>query len=122
MNTRKQRRGIARFTETPQFLFLHNIFRKGIHYENLKKERKSIQFIRITVIALLLALLFPSGHGIRSAIIGIALAILNGNIPDAKDILEYFPPKDCWAALADIFIRDELQAREIDNTLKLSWM
>lgn len=48
--------------------------------------------------------------------------ILNGNIPDVKDMLEHFPPKDYWAALTDIFIRDELQAREIDNTLELSWM
>ncbi len=48
--------------------------------------------------------------------------ILNGNTPDVKDTLEHFPPKDYWAALTDILIRDELQAKEIDNTLELSWM
>lgn len=48
--------------------------------------------------------------------------ILTGNTPDVKDTLEHFPPKDYWSALTDIFIRDELQAKEIDNTLELSWM
>ena len=48
--------------------------------------------------------------------------ILTDNTPDVKDTLEHFPPKDYWSALMDIFIRDELQAREINNTLELSWM
>lgn len=48
--------------------------------------------------------------------------ILNGNIPEVKNTFEYFPPKDYWAALTDIFIRDELKAKETENTLELSWV
>lgn len=49
--------------------------------------------------------------------------ILNGNTPEVKNTFEHFPPKDYWAALTDIFIRDELNAKETDNnTLELSWM
>lgn len=48
--------------------------------------------------------------------------ILNGNNPEVKDIFQHFPPKDYWAALTDIFIRDELNAKETNNTLELSWI
>lgn len=49
--------------------------------------------------------------------------ILNGNTPEVKNTFEHFPPKDYWAALTDIFIRDELNAKETDNnTLELSWI
>lgn len=48
--------------------------------------------------------------------------ILNGNTPEVKNTFEHFPPKDYWAALTDIFIKDELKAKETNNTLELSWM
>lgn len=48
--------------------------------------------------------------------------ILNGNTPEVKNTFEHFPPKDYWAALTDIFIRDELKAKETENTLELSWV
>ena len=47
------------------------------------------------------------------------LFILNGNSPEVKATFEYFPPKDYWTALTDIFIRDELKVAENNNTLEL---
>lgn len=48
--------------------------------------------------------------------------IFNGSIPEVKSTFPHFPSKDYWAALTDIFIQDELQAKETDNTLELSWI
>lgn len=47
--------------------------------------------------------------------------IRNGNTPEIKGTFEHFPPKDYWPALTDIFIRDELGAKELENELELSW-
>ena len=46
----------------------------------------------------------------------------NNNRPEIKDIFQHFPPRDYWAALTDIFHRDELKAKETGNTLELSWV
>lgn len=46
----------------------------------------------------------------------------NNNRPEIKDIFQHFPPRDYWAALTDIFTRDELKAKETENTLELSWI
>ena len=46
----------------------------------------------------------------------------NNNNPEIKDTFQYFPPRDYWAALTDIFHRDELKAKETGNTLELSWV
>lgn len=47
--------------------------------------------------------------------------VLNGSTPEVKSTFPHFPPKNYWAMLTDIFIRDELQAKETDDTLELSW-
>lgn len=47
--------------------------------------------------------------------------ILNNHTPEVKDTFQHFPPRDYWAALTDIFIRDELKAKETNDTLELSW-
>lgn len=47
--------------------------------------------------------------------------ILNGDTPEIKAAFEHFPPKSYWNALIDIFIHDELNAKETENTLELSW-
>lgn len=47
--------------------------------------------------------------------------IQNGDSKELKGTLDHFPPKPYWAALTDIFIRDELNAVESDNTVELSW-
>ena len=46
----------------------------------------------------------------------------NNNRPEIKDTFQHFPPRDYWAALTDIFHRDELKAKETENTLELSWV
>lgn len=46
----------------------------------------------------------------------------NNNNPEIKDTFQHFPPRDYWAALTDIFHRDELKAKETGNTLELSWV
>ena len=46
----------------------------------------------------------------------------NNNNPEIKDTFQHFPPRDYWAALTDIFHRDELKAKETENTLELSWV
>lgn len=46
----------------------------------------------------------------------------NNNRPEIKDTFQHFPPRDYWAALTDIFTRDELKAKETENTLELSWI
>lgn len=46
----------------------------------------------------------------------------NNNRPEIKDTFQHFPPRDYWAALTDIFTRDELKAKETGNTLELSWV
>ena len=46
----------------------------------------------------------------------------NNNRPEIKDTFQHFPPRDYWAALTDIFHRDELKAKETGNTLELSWV
>lgn len=48
--------------------------------------------------------------------------ILNGDTPEVKAAFEHFPPKAYWNALTDIFIHDELNAKETSGTLELSWM
>lgn len=48
--------------------------------------------------------------------------ILNGDTPEVKAAFEHFPPKKYWNALTDIFIHDELNAKETSDTLELSWM
>lgn len=47
--------------------------------------------------------------------------IRNGNTPEVKGCFENFPPKSYWPILADIFIQDELDAKELDHELELSW-
>lgn len=47
--------------------------------------------------------------------------IRNGETPEIKGTFEHFPPKSYWPALADIFIKDELEAKELDHELELSW-
>lgn len=47
--------------------------------------------------------------------------IRNGNTPEVKGNFENFPPKSYWPVLADIFIQDELEAKELENELELSW-
>ena len=47
--------------------------------------------------------------------------ILNNHTPEVKDTFQHFPPRDYWATLTDIFIRDELKAKETNDTLELSW-
>ena len=46
----------------------------------------------------------------------------NNNRPEIKDTFQHFSPRDYWAALKDIFHRDELKAKETENTLELSWV
>ena len=46
----------------------------------------------------------------------------NNNNPEIKDTFQHFPPRDYWAALTEIFHRDELKAKETGNTLELSWV
>ena len=48
--------------------------------------------------------------------------IKNGDSKEIKGTFEHFPPQNYWAALTDIFIRDELNAKENEGTLELSWM
>ena len=48
--------------------------------------------------------------------------IYANNTPEIKDTFQHFPPRDYWAALTDIFTRDELKAKETENTLELSWV
>lgn len=48
--------------------------------------------------------------------------IKNGDSKEIKGTFEHFPPKEYWAALTDIFILDELNAKETEDTLELSWM
>ena len=48
--------------------------------------------------------------------------IENGQEPEIKGKLEHFPSKPYWAALIDIFLKDELEAEETDQTLVLSWI
>lgn len=48
--------------------------------------------------------------------------IYANNTPEIKDTFQHFPPRDYWAALMDIFTRDELKAKETENTLELSWV
>lgn len=47
--------------------------------------------------------------------------IQNGDFKEQKGVLEHFPPKSYWSALTDIFISDELNAVETDDTVELSW-
>lgn len=47
--------------------------------------------------------------------------IQNGTVPEVKGVFDHFPPKNYWAALSDILIRDELEASETDNALEISW-
>lgn len=47
--------------------------------------------------------------------------IRNENTPEIKGTFEDFPPKSYWPALADIFIEDELEAKELEHELELSW-
>ena len=47
--------------------------------------------------------------------------IYANNTPEIKDTFQHFPPRDYWAALMDIFTRDELKAVETNDTLELSW-
>lgn len=48
--------------------------------------------------------------------------IENGNTPEIKGTFEYFPPRNYWAALTDILIRDELEATETEQALEISWV
>ena len=48
--------------------------------------------------------------------------IYANSTPEIKDTFQHFPPRDYWAALTDIFHRDELKAKETGNTLELSWV
>ena len=48
--------------------------------------------------------------------------IYANNSPEIKDTFQHFPPRDYWAALTEIFHRDELKAKETGNTLELSWV
>ena len=48
--------------------------------------------------------------------------IKNGDSKEIKGTFEHFPPQNYWAALTDIFIRDELNAKETEGSLELSWM
>lgn len=48
--------------------------------------------------------------------------IQQGDTPEVKARFEYFPSREYWAVLEDIFIRDELQVTETDQALELSWM
>ena len=45
----------------------------------------------------------------------------NNNRPEIKDTFQHFPPRDYWAALMEIFTRDELKAAETNDTLEVSW-
>ncbi len=47
--------------------------------------------------------------------------IYTNNTPEIKDTFQHFPPRDYWAALMDIFTRDELKAAETNDTLEVSW-
>ena len=47
--------------------------------------------------------------------------IYANNTPEIKDTFQHFPPRDYWAALMDIFTRDELKAVETNDTLEVSW-
>lgn len=47
--------------------------------------------------------------------------IRNGETPEIKGTFEHFPSKSYWPVLADIFIKDELEAKELDRELELSW-
>ena len=47
--------------------------------------------------------------------------IKNGDSQEIKGTFEHFPSKEYWAALTDIFILDELNAKETEDTLELSW-
>ena len=47
--------------------------------------------------------------------------IYANNTPEIKDTFQHFPPRDYWAALMDIFTRDELKALETNDTLEVSW-
>lgn len=47
--------------------------------------------------------------------------IRNGSTPEIHGTLEHFPPKDYWPVLTDIFIKDELDAKEREHELELSW-
>lgn len=47
--------------------------------------------------------------------------IYANNTPEIKDTFQHFPPRDYWAALMDIFTRDELKAAETNDTLEVSW-
>lgn len=47
--------------------------------------------------------------------------IQNGEALEPRGLLEKFPPRSHWSVLCDILIRDELDATEAENTLKLSW-
>lgn len=47
--------------------------------------------------------------------------IQNGTVPEIKGTFEHFPPRNYWTALADILIRDELEAEETEKALEISW-
>ncbi len=47
--------------------------------------------------------------------------IRNGKTPEIKGTFEHFPSRSYWPALADIFIKDELEAKEREHELELSW-
>ena len=47
--------------------------------------------------------------------------IYANNTPEIKDTFQHFPPRDYWAALMEIFTRDELKAAETNDTLEVSW-
>lgn len=40
---------------------------------------------------------------------------------EVTGILEHFPPRKYWTALIDIFLKDELDAKETNQALELSW-
>lgn len=47
--------------------------------------------------------------------------IRNGNTPEVKGTFEHFPSKNCWSALSDILIKDELDVTETEHELELTW-
>ena len=62
-------------------------------------------------------------RGLRKLFINEAgeIFIYANNTPEIKDTFQHFPPRDYWAALMDIFTRDELKAAETNDTLEVSW-
>lgn len=48
--------------------------------------------------------------------------VQNGDTQEVKGTFEHFPPRNYWTALSDIFIHDELNAKETEQALELSWI